>query len=102
MIPRGYQSGGAAYVLSRESMKRFYEAHQKPNTVCAKDGGPEDIEIARCLRSVGVYPGKSIDEFNRERFHSFSFANHFFGNVPSWLNSYAENPLSRVGETLAI
>ena len=72
-------------------MKRFYQAHQNPNTTCVKDGGSEDVEIAGCLRTVGVYPGKSIDEHNRERFHVLGFTNHFLGPGADWLESYAEN-----------
>ncbi len=56
-----------------------------------KDGGTEDVEIAKCLRTVGVYPGKSLDEHNRERFHHLSFVNHFLGRFPNWLIQEAEN-----------
>jgi hypothetical protein len=61
-----------------------------------KDGGRgEDVEIADCLRKKNVYPGKSIDKYNRERFHPLPFSNHFLGRFPSWLNRSAENkPLS--------
>ena len=64
-------------MLSREAVKRFYQAHQNPSTTCRKDGGAEDAEVAKCLRTVGVYPGKSVDEHNRERFHHLSFKAHF-------------------------
>jgi hypothetical protein len=72
-------------------VKRFYQAHQEPNTTCVKDGGAEDIEIAKCLRTKGVYPGKSIDKNNRERFHHLSFASHFRGRFPDWFIEHAEN-----------
>jgi hypothetical protein len=53
------------------------------------------VEIAKCLRTVGVYPGKSIDNNNRERFHALGFSDHYMGNFPDWMYSYAENkPLS--------
>jgi glycoprotein-N-acetylgalactosamine 3-beta-galactosyltransferase len=82
-------------VLSRESLRRFYEAHNDPNTTCRKDGGSEDVEIANCLRTKDVYPGKSLDKYNRERFHPLKFIDHF-NSKPGWLQSYAENPLQTV------
>ncbi len=90
IVRNGYHSGGGGYVLSREAVKRFYQAHQNPNTTCAKDGGSEDVEIANCLRTVDVYPGKSIDNNNRERFHPNSFFDHYIGPVPTWLYTYSE------------
>ncbi len=79
-------------------MKRFYQEHQKPNTTCLKDGGSEDVEIAKCLRKIGVYPGKSVDKYNRERFHPGSFLAHFLGPIPNWLYSYAENKPETVNQ----
>jgi hypothetical protein len=54
------------------------------------------VEIADCLRKKHVYPGKSTDEFNRERFHPLSFSEHFLGRFPRWLQKYAENKLLSV------
>ncbi len=85
-------------MLSHEAVTRFYQAYQKPNSACVKDGGSEDLEIAKCLRSVGVYPGKSVDEHNRERFHSHSFSTHFNGPIPPWVYDYSENKPVNVGQ----
>ena len=41
--------------------------------------GTEDVDIARCLRRLGVYPNKSIDDFGRERFHPLSISGHYNG-----------------------
>ena len=101
-VPKGYHSGGASYVLSRESLRRFHEAHQDPQSSCRKDGGSEDVEVARCLRSRGVYPGKSVDEQNRELFHPLPFIDHFRGSIPDWLDSYAENAPQSVSVTSPI
>jgi glycoprotein-N-acetylgalactosamine 3-beta-galactosyltransferase len=90
MVKRGFHSGGASYVLSKEALRRFYEAHQAPNTSCSKDGGGEDVEIAKCLRTKHVYPGISLDKYNRERFHPLTFIEHF-KTKPYWLQEYAEN-----------
>ena len=78
-------------MLSQEALRRFYEAQTDPKSGCKKDGGSEDVEIAHCLRTKGVYPGKSIDKQNRELFHPLPFATHFKGSFPDWLGSYAEN-----------
>jgi hypothetical protein len=56
-----------------------------------KDGGAEDIEIAKCLRKAGVYPGKSVDGYNRERFHHLTFTSHFRGQFADWFIDFAEN-----------
>ena len=83
-------------MLSKESLRRFYTAHNNPNSSCRKDGGAEDVEVAKCLRNEGVYPGKSLDDQNRELFHPLPFHDHFRGSFPDWMLSYAENPLETV------
>lgn len=96
LVEQGYHSGGAGYVLSRESLRRFAFVHQSTLNTCSKDGGSEDVEIARCLRKLGVYPGKSLDDLGRERFHPLPFSHHIQGLYPDWLYDLAENPLKKV------
>ena len=79
-------------MLSRESLRRFHAGHNDPNSNCRKDGGDEDVEVAKCLRTRGVYLGESLDKQDRERFHPLPFAVHFGGTFPYWLPSYAKNP----------
>ena len=100
-VTKGYHSGGAAYVLSQESLYRFYQAQTAPKTPCLKDGGHEDIEISKCLRTQGVYPGKSLDEHNRELFHPLPFLFHYNGRFPPWMVTNAENPLQKVRQSFS-
>jgi hypothetical protein len=72
-------------------LKRFYKEFTKPNSTCRRDGGSEDVEIAHCLRTGGVEQGKSLDEFNRERFHPLSFSSHYLQPLQEWLIGYSEN-----------
>ena len=83
-------------MLSRESLRRFHQAHQDSASGCRKDGGREDVKITSCLSTRGVYPGKSLDEQNRELFHPLPFESHFRGEFPSWLVRSAANPLEAV------
>ncbi|CAF4000414.1 unnamed protein product [Adineta steineri] len=92
-VRRGMHAGGASYALSRESLRRFDEAHKDPNSTCLKDGGAEDIEIARCLRTKDVYPGQSLDKQNRELFHPLNYTAHFSGNINTTFGEMTEHPL---------
>ena len=102
MADKGYHSGGGSYVLSRESLRRFYQAYNESPSKCRTDGGYEDVEIARCLRTKGVYPGNSLDEQNRERFHHLTFDDHFRGKWPHWFLSFVENPPQTVGSCMKV
>ena len=84
-------------MLSRESLRRFHRGHQIPNsTECPLEGELEDIDIAKCLRSEGVYVGNSLDELGRERFHPTSFEEHFSEAPPNWLFASAVYPVRNV------
>ena len=78
IVQNGYHSGGAGYLLSNEAVKRL-GAKLTENYKFCKNSGVEDVDIARCLRRLGVYPNKSIDEFGRERFHPLNINAHYKG-----------------------
>jgi hypothetical protein len=80
---KGYQSDGSGNVLSKEALWRLYHGILSNHSNCqVKLETNEDIHIANCLSSQGVYQGKSTDEYHRQRFHPLYFRNHFHGNIP--------------------
>jgi glycoprotein-N-acetylgalactosamine 3-beta-galactosyltransferase len=90
-----YHSGGGSYVLSREAIKRLQIKLENEYETC-QNTGTEDVDVARCLRKVGVFPNKSIDEQGRERFHPLNLLGHYHGHYPDWLYKYASNPVQKV------
>ena len=64
IIERGYHSGGAGYVLSKESFNRIGAALNKNYSFCANTNF-EDVDVAGCLRKLFVYKEKSIDDQGR-------------------------------------
>ena len=94
LVEKGYHSGGG-YVLSRRAFHFLgYElAKQKP--ICA-NSGVEDVDVARCLRKLHVYPNKSLDEKERERFHMFSIDDYFRSSLPEWIHAWSSNGVKMV------
>ena len=90
-----YHQGGAGYLLSKEAFKRIGSALETNYSFCP-NSGIEDVDIAICLRKLGVYPKPSLDEHGRERFHAHSAKNHYKGTNPDWLIRMAANPLKKV------
>jgi glycoprotein-N-acetylgalactosamine 3-beta-galactosyltransferase len=95
IVEKGYHSGGAGYLLSNEALARIGSKLNSNMTFC-RNTGTEDVDVARCLRLLGVYPGNSTDELGRERFHPLSFHGSFFGYFPDWLFKYALNAPQKV------
>jgi glycoprotein-N-acetylgalactosamine 3-beta-galactosyltransferase len=93
IVEKGYHSGGAGYVLSNEALKRIGSklVNEYRNL---RNSGTEDVDVAATLRTVGVYPKKSLDDLGRERFHPLDVATHLKGGFPDWMLSYASNPIN--------
>ena len=95
IVEHGYHSGGAGYVLSNEALKRIGSKLTTDYNFCP-NSGTEDVDIAKCLRKLAVFPNKSIDEIGRERFHPFDVGTHLLGGYPDWFFQYASNPIKIV------
>ncbi|CAG7837697.1 unnamed protein product [Allacma fusca] len=63
---KSYMSGGAGYVLSKESLIRFATISLHDYSHCYDGhGGPEDWQIGTCLQAVGVQAMDSRDRIER-------------------------------------
>ncbi|XP_040571522.1 glycoprotein-N-acetylgalactosamine 3-beta-galactosyltransferase 1 isoform X2 [Lepeophtheirus salmonis] len=94
----GYMAGGG-YVLSRESARRFVKLglEIKDQNQCrtASDNGFEDLEMGRCLGSLGVVPGDSRDEYGRARmfcFNAETVLNTWLPEKSFWYWKYIKHP----------
>ncbi|XP_045120843.1 glycoprotein-N-acetylgalactosamine 3-beta-galactosyltransferase 1-like isoform X2 [Portunus trituberculatus] len=81
-VKQGYMSGGGGYVLSREALRRFVTEALviTDQDKCATNSvkGSEDLQLGKCLESVGVAAGDSLDETGRSRFFSHGPQSLFF------------------------
>ena len=90
----GYNSGGAGYVFSRETVRRFKKA-LGDTSVCSTTSFAEDVEVGKCLNAVGVKPDQTRDSSGRETFMPLPPEHHLIpGYLPKdfWLWSYDSNP----------
>lgn len=86
----GYNSGGAGYVFSRETLRVFAKLLKDPSR-CPKDSWAEDMEVGKCLAKMGIHPGDTRDPQGRESFHPLPPEHHLIpGYLPKdfWLWQY--------------
>lgn len=61
-------SGGAGYVLSKESLRKYaHEAYENPD-VCPETYQAEDVQLGLCLQNIGIIAGDTRDKEGNERF----------------------------------
>lgn len=84
-VAKGYPSGGAGYVMSREALRRF---GQKNVGLCDFSGGPEDVSFGKCMEKLGVAFGDTLDALGRTRFHCYVPEIHILGKYNKWYDQY--------------
>ena len=47
LLPHGYMSGGAAYIISKPGVRQIVDEGPKFPADCRKDGDIEDLDIGR-------------------------------------------------------
>ena len=77
-----YNSGGAGYVFSRETLRRFGEIMENKER-CPETSFAEDVEVGRCLYRAGVEAGHTLDAREREMFHPLPPEHHL---IPGYLD----------------
>ena len=89
-----FNSGGAGYVLSRESVRRFKKA-LGDTSLCKIEGSAEDVEVGKCLHAMGIKPDYTRDSSGRETFMPLSPEQHLIPGYlfkDFWLWSLDNNP----------
>merc|ERR550534_3191964 len=92
-VRQGWMSGGAGYVLSKEALRRLVEDGIDDGEVCRPDNGGdgEDVELGRCLASLGVEAGDSRDSEGRQTFMPYTPGHHIIPGAiqaDSWYWSF--------------
>ncbi|EYC32284.1 hypothetical protein Y032_0003g1495 [Ancylostoma ceylanicum] len=83
---RGYHSGGAGYILSREALRRFVNKAYSNDKICQVKGiSVEDVAIGRCLERIGVRAGDTRDQEGLHRFSPLSPDSMISGPYPKWM-----------------
>ncbi|KAF4531511.1 hypothetical protein B566_EDAN004107 [Ephemera danica] len=97
--PKGYMSGGAGYVLSKESVDLVVTGAFDGKHKDCPDGNntnAEDINIGKCLLAMGVPVDDSRDAMGRHRFFPFDIEDHINpeqGTKRWWYTDYRYWPI---------
>uniref|UniRef100_A0A0K0DF49 N-acetylgalactosaminide beta-1,3-galactosyltransferase n=1 Tax=Angiostrongylus cantonensis TaxID=6313 RepID=A0A0K0DF49_ANGCA len=76
----GYNAGGSGYVISKAALKIFAEKLFHSRNLCPYHEW-EDLAVARCLSSVGIYASDTRDLLRRQRFLPWNPEDHYNGDL---------------------
>uniref|UniRef100_A0A336LXY8 Glycoprotein-N-acetylgalactosamine 3-beta-galactosyltransferase 1 n=1 Tax=Culicoides sonorensis TaxID=179676 RepID=A0A336LXY8_CULSO len=77
-----FMSGGAGYVLSKEALRRFIEQALPDPAKCRhSNDGAEDVNMGKCMMSVGVKFGDTRDAQKKNRFLPMAPIDHLFPKI---------------------
>ncbi|VDM64098.1 unnamed protein product [Angiostrongylus costaricensis] len=79
-LKRGYNGGGAGYVLSRAALKLFLQRAFFDRTICPIDFN-EDVGIGRCLQNVEIFPHDTRNKKGQPRFNTYRPSYMFRGLI---------------------
>ncbi|XP_046656575.1 glycoprotein-N-acetylgalactosamine 3-beta-galactosyltransferase 1-like isoform X2 [Daphnia pulicaria] len=94
IVKKGYFSGGAGYVLSKEATRRFVKEGYFNALICRHDHqGAEDAEMGKCMENLNVSTMDTRDSKGRGRFFPFVPDSVYFpGKITTnywyWKNIY--------------
>ncbi|XP_071100331.1 glycoprotein-N-acetylgalactosamine 3-beta-galactosyltransferase 1-like [Haliotis cracherodii] len=93
LVHNGYMSGGGSYVISKKALRLLVEKGFGEDEACAKDGNDEDVDVGRCMETIGVKAYVSYDKFGRDTFHPQRIEQHIIGPLPWYLKVYPAHPV---------
>lgn len=95
-----FMSGGAGYLLSKTALKIFAENFSKnEKNFCNKNyGGPEDVNLAKCLKEIGVNFGDTRDEKGLNRFFPEKIDFHTFEVKPETGNWFWRAKIHQISQ----
>jgi len=72
-----FNGGGGAFVLSKQTLKEFYNIIPNNSMCHPPENGAEDVYVAWCLDNLKIYPEDTRDELGRQMFHQLTLEEEF-------------------------
>lgn len=91
-----FLSGGAGYVMNRAALRLFSNRPRDACTVGNREQA-EDVDLARCMTSLGVSVLNALDRQGRSLFHPFLPEIHLYGSFPEWYRKMNVGGQTEVG-----
>ncbi|CAJ0588158.1 unnamed protein product [Cylicocyclus nassatus] len=88
-LARGYNGGGAGYVLSRAAVKLLLQRGYDDRKACPFDYS-EDVGMGMCLQNMEIYPHDTRNERGQQRFHTYRPDDMFHGKITDEWHYYRQ------------